>query len=43
MVAIYARQSLDKKDSLSVEGQIELCQKYAGEGACVFRDKGFSG
>ena len=43
MVAIYARQSLDKKDSLSIEGQIELCQKYAGEEARVFQDKGFSG
>lgn len=43
MVAIYARQSLDKKDSLSIEGQIELCQRYAGEETCVFQDKGFSG
>ena len=43
MVAIYARQSLDKKDSLSIEGQIELCQRYAGEETCVFREKGFSG
>ena len=43
MVAIYARQSLDKKDSLSIEGQIELCQRYAGEETSVFQDKGFSG
>ena len=43
MVAIYARQSLDKKDSLSIEGQVEFCQRYAGEEACVFQDKGFSG
>lgn len=43
MVAIYARQSLDKKDSLSIEGQIELCQRYAGEETRVFQDKGFSG
>ena len=43
MIAIYARQSLDKKDSLSIEGQIELCQKYADEETCVFQDKGFSG
>lgn len=43
MVAIYARQSLDKKDSLSIEGQVELCQKYAGGEACVFQDRGFSG
>ena len=27
MVAIYARQSVDKKDSISVETQIEECKK----------------
>ena len=43
MDAIYARQSMDKKDSLSIEGQIEHCRRYAGEGAQVFQDKGFSG
>ena len=43
MNAIYARQSVDKKDSLSIEGQIELCKKYAGEEALVFQDRGFSG
>jgi len=43
MDAIYARQSIEKKDSLSIEGQIELCRKYAGEDARVFQDKGFSG
>ena len=26
MKAIYARQSVDKKDSLSIEGQIESCK-----------------
>jgi len=41
--AIYARQSIDKKDSLSIEGQIELCRKHAGEDALVFQDKGYSG
>ena len=24
--AIYARQSVDKKDSISIESQIEFCQ-----------------
>ncbi len=43
MNAIYARQSIDKKDSLSIEGQIELCRRFAGEDAAVFQDKGFSG
>ena len=43
MDAIYARQSLNKKDSLSIDGQIELCKKLAGEDVVVFKDKGFSG
>ena len=43
MNAIYARQSIDKKDSLSIEGQIELCKKHAGEDVVVYKDKGFSG
>lgn len=42
--AIYARQSIDKADSISIESQIELC-KYEARGApCqVFSDKGYSG
>ncbi len=43
MNAIYARQSIDKKDSLSIEAQIEQCKKFAGEDAEVFFDKGYSG
>lgn len=43
MDAIYARQSLDKKDSLSIEGQIDLCRKYAEEDVQVYQDRGFSG
>ena len=43
MNAIYARQSIDKEGSLSIEGQIDLCRKYAGEDALVFQDRGFSG
>ena len=43
MDAIYARQSLDKKDSLSIESQIELCRKHAGDDVQIFQDKGFSG
>ena len=30
--ALYARQSLDKKDSISIENQIEFC-KYETRGA----------
>ncbi len=40
--AIYVRQSVDKKESLSIEGQIELCQKKSVD-ALVFQDKGYSG
>lgn len=43
MNVIYARQSIDKKDSLSIEGQIEKCRKFAGDDAKVFTDKGYSG
>lgn len=45
MVAIYARQSVDKKDSISIETQIELCRREI-DGAqkhCVYSDKGYSG
>lgn len=40
--AIYARQSVDKKESLSIEGQIEKCQEKAPN-AIVYEDKGYSG
>lgn len=43
MDAIYARQSVDKADSLSIQGQIDLCQKQASEDFKVYQDKGYSG
>ena len=43
MNVIYARQSIDKKDSLSIEAQIEQCRKFAGTDAKVYKDKGYSG
>lgn len=44
MNAIYARQSLDKKDSISIETQIEFCKKeIENEQFQVYIDKGFSG
>ena len=43
MDAIYARQSVDKKGSLSIEGQIELCRKFAAGELRIFSDRGFSG
>lgn len=42
--AIYARQSVDKVDSISIESQIEFC-KYETRGAPfrVYQDRGYSG
>lgn len=45
MIAIYARQSVDKKDSISIETQIELCAREIPP-ECAYRvyaDRGFSG
>jgi len=42
--AIYARQSVDKKDSISIESQIEFCRyELKGGGSREYTDKGFSG
>ncbi len=44
MFAIYARQSLDKKDSISIESQIDFGRKEVGFAECmVYTDKGYSG
>ena len=43
MDAIYARQSIDKKDSVSIETQIAHCKRYAAESVEIFQDKGYSG
>ena len=43
MDAIYARQSVDKADSLSIQGQIDLCRQKAGEKPLIYQDKGYSG
>lgn len=45
MVAIYARQSIDKKDSISIETQIESCKRLISpdEEYTVYSDKGWSG
>ncbi len=42
--AIYARQSVDRRDSISIESQIEFC-KYELRGGNYkdYKDKGFSG
>ncbi|NBJ90531.1 VirD4-like conjugal transfer protein, CD1115 family [Acutalibacter sp. 1XD8-36] len=42
--AIYARQSIDKKDSISIESQIEFCKYELRGGSCKeYQDKGYSG
>ncbi len=44
MNAIYVRQSIDKKDSLSVDVQEDLCRARLGEEEYrLYSDKGFSG
>ncbi len=41
---IYARQSVDKKDSISIESQIEFCKYELKGGNCKeYKDKGYSG
>lgn len=45
MIAIYARQSIDKKDSISIDTQIEFCKneiKNTDE-VKVYKDRGYSG
>lgn len=44
MKAIYARQSVDKKDSISIESQIEFClYEVRGDAYQIYEDKGYSG
>jgi len=45
MIAIYVRQSIDKKDSISIDTQVEHCKKELQEGEeyKVYSDKGYSG
>lgn len=44
VTAIYARQSVDKKDSISIESQIDYCRKELDhEEYQIFSDKGYSG
>jgi len=44
MNAIYARQSVDRSDSISIESQVEFCKyELRGEEYKVYSDKGYSG
>ena len=44
MIAIYTRQSKDRKDSIAIETQIEFCKREIyNEEFKVYEDKGFTG
>ena len=44
MIGIYARQSIDKKDSISIDTQSDICKVEArGEEYKIYEDRGFSG
>ena len=46
-IAIYTRQSIDKKDSISVETQFDICKQRLTEQEIIrierFSDRGYSG
>lgn len=43
-IAIYARKSVFREESVSIESQIELCRYEArGEECAIYQDNGFSG
>ena len=47
-IAIYARQSIDKKDSLSIETQVEYCRNFINSKPVsnpveIYCDRGYSG
>ncbi|MEA4956096.1 MAG: recombinase family protein, partial [Pseudoflavonifractor sp.] len=41
--AVYARQSVEKKNSLSIQGQIQLCEQAAAQSLKIYQDRGYSG
>lgn len=44
MIAIYARQSIEKKDSVSIEAQIEKCKSFCSDNNYkIYKDAGYSG
>lgn len=44
MYAIYARQSIEKKDSVSIEAQIDRCVSFCdGQDYKIYKDAGYSG
>lgn len=43
MTGIYARQSIERQDSVSIEAQIAQCLKFVDGGYQIYQDIGFSG
>ena len=44
VTAIYARQSVDRPDSISVESQVEFCRRETENGEVrIYADRGYSG
>ena len=44
MYAVYARQSIEKKDSVSIEAQIDRCVSFCdGQDYKIYKDAGYSG
>ncbi|MBE5907042.1 MAG: recombinase family protein, partial [Lachnospiraceae bacterium] len=43
MIAIYARQSVERRGSVSIATQVDLCRRYVSEEPVIFSDIGFSG
>lgn len=43
ITAIYARQSIGKKDSISIQTQIKMCGRCCTDENRVYSDKGWSG
>ena len=42
--AAYARQSVEKKNSLSIKGQLDLCTRTSGNSSLLmYSDQGYSG
>ncbi|MCI2106027.1 MAG: recombinase family protein [Intestinimonas sp.] len=43
MIAIYARQSIERPDSVSIETQVDQCRSFAAGESRVYADAGYSG
>ncbi len=43
MYAIYARQSIERQDSVSIEAQVEQCRRFTDGEVTTYADAGYSG